>query len=261
MTTAETDDDAGSTRVLLRTPSFPRLRRLWAETRSKSILRALEYERLHGLGLSGRVLDFGGGKRINYAGRIAAWADPAAGFDYESANIDAATDPTYLLAPDADLPCEDGRYDAVLALNTLEHVYGLSATLRRLHRVLRPGGELIVTVPFLFPVHGHPDDYTRGTPSFWHRVLAEHGFGEVVVEALTWGPFSTAATVVGTPGPLKRLRVGWALLLDLAYHAARSGLGVTLTERQDAPLCRGPFGYFIRCARVAGPVPAAPGEG
>ncbi len=248
---------AGPASVLFRTPSLPRLRRLWAETRSTSILRALEYERLHGLGLSGRVLDFGGGSKTNYSDRVASWADTAAGFEYESANIDPGTVPTYLLAPDADLPCEDGRYDAVISLNTLEHVYGLAATLLRLHRVLKPGGELIVVVPFLFRVHGHPDDYMRGTPSFWHRTLAEHGFADIQVEALTWGPFSTAATVAGTPGPFKRLRVGWALVLDLVYHALRSGTDVTLTERQDAPVCNAPFGYFIRCRRAATATPAA----
>ncbi len=250
MTSDTTSATAGPASVLFRTPSLPRLRRLWVESRSKSVLRALQYERMQALRLSGRVLDFGGGSKTNYSDRVASWADTAAGFEYESANIDPGTVPTYLLAPDADLPCEDGRYDAVISLNTLEHVYGLAATLPRLHRVLKAGGELIVVVPFLFRVHGHPDDYTRGTPSFWHRTLAEHGFADVQVEALTWGPFSTAATVA-TPGPLKRLRVGWALLLDLLYHALRSGTDVTLIERQDAPVCNAPLGYFIRCRRAA----------
>lgn len=250
MTTTDAHSAAEQGKVLFRTPSFARLRRLWSDTRSKSILRSLEYERLQLLRLSGRVLDFGGGSKTNYSSLVALWTDSRAGFEYESANIDPNTEPTFLVSPDGDLPCEDCRYDAVISFNTFEHVYHLSGTLGRLHRVLKPGGDLVFIVPFLFRVHGHPDDYSRGTPSFWRKMLAEHGFTDVTVEALNWGPFSTATTISGTPGPLKRLRIGWALLLDLLYFSRRFGEDVTLTEEQDSPVCNAPFGYFITCTKA-----------
>lgn len=251
MTTTDTHSAATQAKVLFRTPSFARLRRLWAGTRSTSILRSLEYERLQLLQLSGRVLDFGGGSKTNYSDLVASWTDTQQDFMYESANIDPNTQPTFLVPPDGDLPCEDARYNAVISLNTFEHVYGLSGTLTRLHRVLRQGGELVFIVPFMFRVHGHPDDYSRGTPSFWRKMLTEHGFADVTVEALSWGPFSTATTVSGTPGPLKRLRIGWALLLDLMYFSLKFGQDVTLMEEQDSPVCNAPFGYFIRCTKAA----------
>lgn len=251
MTTIDASIATNPAKVLFRTPSFARFRRLLADTRSKSILRALEYERLQSLRLQGRVLDFGGGSKTQYSGLVASWADAQAEFEYESANIDPNTHPTFLIPPDGELPCEDGRYDAVISLNTFEHVYGLSGVLGRIHRVLKPGGEMVFIVPFLFRVHGHPDDYSRGTPSFWRKMLAEHGFDGVAVEALNWGPFSTATTVSGTPGPLKRLRIAWALLLDLIYFSLRFGQDVTLMEEQDSSVCNAPFGYFIRCTKTA----------
>lgn len=45
------------------------------------------------------------------------------------------------------LPLKDGEIDAVLALETIEHVENPRAFLRELARVLKPGGWLIVTTP------------------------------------------------------------------------------------------------------------------
>lgn len=55
------------TTVIVRTPSFARYRRLFWNSKGKSILRCLEYERLSKLGLTGRVLDFGGGRKSRYS--------------------------------------------------------------------------------------------------------------------------------------------------------------------------------------------------
>jgi SAM-dependent methyltransferase len=41
------------------------------------------------------------------------------------------------------LPFEDGRYDLVLARQSLHHARDLGALVRELHRVLRPGGRLV----------------------------------------------------------------------------------------------------------------------
>lgn len=195
------------------------------------------------------VLDFGGGSRTNYADKIAGWA--TADVTYESANIDSLTRPTYLIAPDGEIPCEADRYDTVISLNTFEHIYDIAGTLERIHRVIKPGGGLLFIVPFLFRVHGHPDDYFRGTPSFWLRILEEHGYEEVGIEALNWGPHSTGLTVAGTVGPLKRLRLHYALLLDLIYFSKKYGQDRVIVEDQEAAVCNAPFGYFIQCKKRA----------
>lgn len=236
------------TKVSFRTPSFARFKTIRRQVSKQSILRCLEYERLSTVRLSGRVLDFGGGGRTNYMDRMDSWsADAAATF--ELANIDPVTQPTFLISPEGEIPCEDGRYDKVISLNTFEHIYDVGGALDRIHRVIRPGGELLFIVPFLFRVHGHPDDYSRGTPSFWRRMLNDHGYGDVQIEALSWGPYSTGLTVAGTVGPLKRLRLQIALLLDLLYLSRRFGQDQTITDDQDASVCNAPIGYFVRCFR------------
>lgn len=49
-----------------------------------------------------------------------------------------------------DLRFEDGRFDAVICNEILEHVYDLPAALRSMRRVLVPGGSLFGTVPFAY---------------------------------------------------------------------------------------------------------------
>ena len=228
-------------------PSLKRLSWVWGRGRWESLLRSLEYERLAQLNLHGLVLDFGGGSRTNYTDRVASWGSS---FRYESVNIDPVTGPTYLIQPDASLPITSGRYDAVLALNTLEHVYALNPAIREMTRVLKPGGRLVLIVPFIFRVHGHPNDYHRGTPSFWNNVLTSHNLTDIQCEALFWGPFSTSQAVSGTPGPFKRIRRASSLLLDTLYAARHRTGSSRIRLPQDDPRVASPLGYFVEAKKA-----------
>jgi ubiquinone/menaquinone biosynthesis C-methylase UbiE len=55
------------------------------------------------------------------------------------------------------MPFEDGAFDAALSIETLEHVADERATLAEIHRVLAPGGTLVLSVPnkwWVFETHG-----------------------------------------------------------------------------------------------------------
>jgi len=52
-----------------------------------------------------------------------------------------------------DMPFEDGEFGSLIALGSVEHVpQGPDGALRDFHRVLRPGGVAIITVPYNGPV-------------------------------------------------------------------------------------------------------------
>lgn len=189
--------------VVFKTPSLQRLLCMIKGTKDKSLLRCLEYERLSGMGLRGRILDFGGGEKTNYSHLRDSWMAPGCDFIYESANIDPHIQPTYLIGDDGKIPVPSAYFNAVISINTLEHIYNLVDAIVELNRVLKPGGALCLIVPFVFKVHGHPDDYLRGTPSFWYTTLKSHGFENIKIDAITWGPFSTGVSISGLPGPFK----------------------------------------------------------
>ena len=57
---------------------------------------------------------------------------------YETAKVDLESEP---------LPFEDGVFDCVLATEVIEHLARHSLLLSEIHRVLKPDGRLIITVP------------------------------------------------------------------------------------------------------------------
>ena len=137
---------------------------------------------------------------------------------YKSVNIDPNIKPTWVTSVGDKLPCVDQSFDNVLTLNTLEHIFDAKEALLEMYRVLRPSGRLIISTPFLYPIHGHPDDFFRPTPSWYFGALGSCGFRTVEVIPLSWGPFSTAQICSGTPGPGKMLRKNFALTLDLVHY-------------------------------------------
>lgn len=61
----------------------------------------------------------------------------------------------HMAAEELDLPSD--HYDAVTTIEVLEHVADLDATITEIHRVLAPGGRLLITSPnrwFPFETHG-----------------------------------------------------------------------------------------------------------
>ena len=74
-----------------------------------------------------------------------------------------------------DLPIEDGSFDAVLCTQVLEHVATPVDVLREAHRVLRVGGTLLVTVPFVWEEHEKPFDFQRFSSSGVSHALESAG--------------------------------------------------------------------------------------
>ncbi|MDW8292643.1 MAG: class I SAM-dependent methyltransferase [Anaerolineae bacterium] len=74
------------------------------------------------------------------------------------------------------------KYDLALCLEVLEHVPNTKAALAEIHRILKPGGVLILSVPFLSRLHNLPHDYYRFTVNGLNFALEEAGFEVVLVK-------------------------------------------------------------------------------
>ena len=106
----------------------------------------------------GIVLDAGAG-RLAWRTALKRQATKYLATDYskDHPDIDFVCDLT------AGIPLETGSIDTVFCCSVLEHVENPFAALDELTRVLRPGGAMILSVPFRYYLHGAPVDYYRFT--------------------------------------------------------------------------------------------------
>ena len=97
------------------------------------------------------------------------------------ANIDISSAPDFA-CDIANLPILDALFDGVLCSEVLEHVIDPKKVMKEAFRVLKPGGKLLICVPFIFKIHSAPQDYGRYTDSFWQTVLRTTGFTNIEIE-------------------------------------------------------------------------------
>lgn len=82
------------------------------------------------------------------------------------------------------LPLADNCADAVVLSNVLEHIYEPHKLIADLHRVLKPGGVMLVVVPFLIKLHQTPYDFHRYTRYALERMCADNGFSRTRVDEI-----------------------------------------------------------------------------
>lgn len=103
---------------------------------------------------------------------------------------DVHTTPSYDAL--ADVP--DASYDVAVCTALLEHVADPRAIIGQLHRILRPGGRLIVTASAVFPFHGAPHNYFHHTPYGFRHLFA--AWSEIAVLRGSSSPYQTVAILL-----------------------------------------------------------------
>lgn len=61
----------------------------------------------------------------------------------------------------------------ILILDTLEHVQNPFSVMDEIHRVLKPGGAVIMSSVMAWPIHDYPHDYWRFTPQSFELLLQQ----------------------------------------------------------------------------------------
>lgn len=79
----------------------------------------------------------------------------------------------------------DASYAVVLCTEVLEHLHTPHRAIAEFARVLQPGGLLILSTRFIFPLHDAPGDYFRYTKYGLRHLLHEWEIIELVEEAGT----------------------------------------------------------------------------
>jgi len=95
-------------------------------------------------------------------------------------------------APLEDIPREDGHFDSIVCNAVLEHVTDPERVMTELARVIKAGGFMYLSVPFMQPEHKDPIDGQRYTLDGLGALCDRHGFD--VVES---GPIHSVEATVG----------------------------------------------------------------
>lgn len=104
----------------------------------------------------GRVIDVGCGNKP-----YQAWF----GDVVEYVGLDVVHGPKVdvVISPGERWPLNDEYFDVLLSTQVIEHVDSLEFALTQMGRVIRSGGVMILSFPFLYNLHGAPHDYRRLT--------------------------------------------------------------------------------------------------
>ena len=130
---------------------------------SKTLSRKGLYEFLEGefarIPPGAQVLSVGAGGQVNE--RLGRFARER-GFDVVSFDIDEARGPD-IVGDICGFDFGDRRFDVVVMSEVLEHAHSPHLAVGTIHAALNPNGRLILTTPFILPLHERPYDYYRYT--------------------------------------------------------------------------------------------------
>jgi SAM-dependent methyltransferase len=195
----------------------------------------------------GTLLDIGCGLRP-YEPIFSRRVDRYIGLDWpslpEASRMDIAADALRL-------PLANASVDTVVATEVMEHLPDPNLLLAEIGRVTRSPGALILSVPFLAPLHEEPRDFYRFTPYSLRLLLEQHGFEtrQIWSRGGWWsvvGSFiSQALYARGNPVDAsgRRRRSALGMALTLPFCGLAQWLGYTLDRFVRSPQYT--LGYIV----------------
>jgi SAM-dependent methyltransferase len=183
---------------------------LVADLASKAYAEAIESH------VSGRLADLGCGLVPLYAMYREKITDVVCidwpGSLHGSAHVDIFAD---LNAP---LDLAPASFDTVIATDVVEHLHSPQALFASAERMLKPGGKLIVGVPFLYWIHEAPHDYHRYTRFALEKLAHDAGLAVISIVPYAGAPevLSDIATKAARRFPFVTRCLYWVTRLFLA---------------------------------------------
>lgn len=208
-------------------------------------LVAAFYDRVLPIHARGRLLDLGCGTVPLYE----AYRDYVADItcvDWErSLHTTNYVDQTCDL--NGNLPFDDCSFDTIILSDVLEHLSKPGTCWQNMARVLRPGGKLIMNVPFYYPLHEEPFDFFRYTEFALRRFATETGFTILELQPLGGAP-EVLTDVLAKLLARRRMGRGLAVLLQALCLGVRASQGNARRSRKSP--AKFPLGYAMVAKRL-----------
>jgi SAM-dependent methyltransferase len=109
--------------------------------------------------VNGNLLDFGCGSKPYK--EFFVYCDQYIGMDIENSSHPHVNEDIDVFYDGTNIPFPNDNFDSVFASEVFEHIFNLEEVLTEIKRVLKPGGKLLFTCPFVWPEHEIPRDFAR----------------------------------------------------------------------------------------------------
>ncbi len=117
------------------------------------------------------------------------------GLDYPGTAIEMYGTKPNIFGDGQKLPFKDNVVDTILLMDVAEHLPNPGHCIDEIYRVLDGGGQLVLDVPFMYPVHDAPYDFQRWTSFGLSRLLEQSGF-KIVREQQCGNTFSSGCLLI-----------------------------------------------------------------
>ena len=105
-------------------------------------------------------------------------------------NVDVSPFPGVDVIADGDnLPFRNGTFDGIVTESLLEHVINPQKVVNEAIRILKDGGVIYTSAPFIHPYHASPDDFSRFTASGLKELFSGLEILELGVRSGPWSAF------------------------------------------------------------------------
>ena len=175
---------------------------------NNSILRILQKNEFRKYKLSGKCLEFGANHKIQ---RNFLYKDSEK-YQIFYSNIDNKNK-LFIKINLIKKLTHKKKYKNIIIFNVLEHLSEVNIAFKNLNSLLDSKGKILGSTPFLYRVHGAPNDYNRFTKSYLQKILKEKKFTNIKIKEIGLGPFLASFSLLR--GFLKYLPIIYQIILTL----------------------------------------------
>jgi|TARA_B110000008_G_C16864274_1_gene522022 hypothetical protein len=160
---------------------------------NNTLLRVLQIYKCLNINLTGQSLEFGAINNRNKT--FSNFFNGSKKFDYTNIVPNKKLGIFYSDLTKK-LKISNKKYKNILLFNVLEHLSKYDLAFSETHRILKKGGYLIGSVPFIYQIHGAPNDYFRFTRDSLNYNLTNNKFKNIKIIALGYGPFVASYSLI-----------------------------------------------------------------